>query len=44
MSQALSRIIGIDLRIEPVVFSVEEYKQEPSFGLLKKVKKYGIEI
>jgi uncharacterized protein len=44
MSDALNRVLGIDLRIEPVVFSYEEYKQEPSFGLLKEVKKYGIEV
>jgi hypothetical protein len=33
-----------DVRIEPVVFSEEEYLEVDTFGLLKEIKVNGIEI
>jgi len=36
--------IGVDTRIEPVVYSYEDYKEEQSFGLLGEVKRYGVEV
>ena len=46
--ESLLKIINktkdIDARIEPVVFSIEEFVNESDFGLLKEVKKYGLEI
>lgn len=38
------KIIGIDLRIEPLVFSVKEYEENSDFGILKEIKEKGIEI
>ncbi len=40
----IPKIIDIDLRIEPVVFSEKEFNASVVFGLLKQIKKYGIEI
>ncbi len=40
----IPKIIDIDLRIEPVVFSEKEFNASTVFGLLKQIKKYGIEI
>jgi predicted nucleotidyltransferase len=37
-------ILMSDVRIEPVVFSEEEYLEVDTFGLLKEVKENGIEI
>ena len=37
-------ILMSDVRIEPVVFSEEEYLEADTFGLLKEVKENGIEI
>ena len=36
--------IGVDARIEPVVFSYEDYIEDQSFGLLGEVKHYGVEV
>jgi len=38
------KILKSDVRIEPVVFSEEEYLEVDSFGLLKEVKENGIEV
>jgi len=38
------KIIGIDLRIEPLVFSVKDYEENSDFGILKEVKEKGIEL
>ncbi|MBT3169351.1 MAG: nucleotidyltransferase domain-containing protein [Candidatus Cloacimonetes bacterium] len=40
----IPKVIESDVRIEPVVFSQNEYEIPLSFGLLKEVKKFGIEI
>ena len=40
----IPKIIDIDLRIEPVVFSEKEFNASAVFGLLKEIKTYGIEI
>ena len=40
----MPKVIESDVRIEPVVFSQSEYETPLSFGLLKEVKKFGIEI
>jgi uncharacterized protein len=37
-------IIGIDLRIEPVVYSTADFDEPVSFGLLREIKTTGIEI
>ncbi len=34
----------VDTRIEPVVFSSKEFSDNKPAGLLKEIKKYGIEI
>lgn len=44
MLQIAPKIIDIDTRIEPVVFSFDEYQNQETYGLLKEIKKYGIEI
>ena len=44
MLQIAPMSIGIDTRIEAVVFSQEEFMEEQSFGLLREIKKTGIEI
>ena len=44
MLQIAPKIIDIDTRIEPVVFSFDEYQSQETYGLLKEIKKYGIEI
>lgn len=44
MLQIAPLTIGIDPRIETVVFSLEEFMEEQSFGLLREIKKTGIEI
>ena len=36
--------VHIDPRIEAVVFSAQEYAEEPSVGLLGEIKRSGIEI
>jgi predicted nucleotidyltransferase len=36
--------VDIDCRLEPVVFSVKDYQEENSFGLLREIKAHGIEI
>lgn len=36
--------VGIDCRIEPVVFSAIEFEEDGEFGLLKEIKSSGIEI
>lgn len=36
--------VDCDVRIEAVVISEEEFNQEPSFGVTKEVKQYGVEI
>lgn len=36
--------IGVDSRIEPVVFSYDDYKETSSLGLLEEVKRYGVEV
>ncbi len=36
--------VHIDSRIETVVFSSQEYAEEPSYGLLGEIKRSGIEI
>ena len=36
--------VHIDPRIETVVFSANEYSEEPSYGLLGEIKRTGIEI
>lgn len=38
------RILLADSRIEPVVFSYNDYLEDPSFGLLREIKEKGIEI
>ena len=38
------KVIKIDSRIEPVVFSVDEFENEGDFGLLKEIKNYGITV
>jgi uncharacterized protein len=38
------KIIGIDLRIEPLVFSVKDYEENSEFGILKEIKEQGIEL
>jgi uncharacterized protein len=44
MLQIAPKVIDIDVRIEPVVFSEKEFNEPVSYGLLKEVKKYGIEV
>ena len=44
LMKIISKVIDSDVRIEPVVFSQKEYCMSISFGLLKEVKKFGIEI
>jgi len=36
--------IGVDLRIESVVFSYDDYRERTSYGLLGEVKRYGVEV
>ena len=38
------KVIGIDLRIEPLVFSLKDYEENSNFGILKEIKEKGIEI
>ena len=38
------KVIGIDLRIEPLVFSLKDYEENSNFGILKEVKEKGIEV
>lgn len=38
------KVLGPDVRIEPVVFSEEEFLEVDSFGLLKEVKENRIEV
>jgi predicted nucleotidyltransferase len=42
--KAMEKIIEIDLRLEPVVFSSYDYDNNYHFGLLKEVKQSGVEI
>ncbi len=44
MLQIAPKVIGIDVRIEPVVFSDKEFNELNVYGLLKEVKDYGIEV
>ncbi len=44
MLQIAPKVIDIDVRIEPVVFSNEEFNESNLYGLLKEVKDYGIEV
>ena len=44
LMKIIPKVIDSDVRIEPVVFSQKEYGVPVSFGLLKEVKKFGIEI
>ncbi len=44
MLQIAPKAIDIDVRIEPVVFSDEEFSEANLYGLLKEVKNYGIEV
>jgi len=37
-------IIGIDIRIEPIVFSVKDYEEDSDFGILKEIRENGVEI
>ena len=36
--------VECDARIEAIVISEEDFNQEPSFGVTKEVKQYGVEI
>jgi hypothetical protein len=36
--------VYIDPRIETVVFSSDEYSEEPSYGILGEIKRSGIEV
>ena len=36
--------VHIDPRIETVVFSSQDYAEDPSYGLLSEIKRTGIEI
>ena len=38
------KVIGIDLRIEPLVFSSKDYEENSDFGILKEIKEKGIEL
>jgi uncharacterized protein len=38
------KVIGIDLRIEPLVFSSKDYYENSNYGVLKEIKEKGIEI
>ncbi|MBC8384381.1 MAG: nucleotidyltransferase domain-containing protein [Candidatus Cloacimonetes bacterium] len=40
----IPKVIDSDVRIEPVVFSKKEYDDPVSYGLLKEIKNYGVEI
>jgi predicted nucleotidyltransferase len=44
MLQIAPKVVDIDVRIEPVVFSEKEFNEPISYGLLKEVKEYGIEV
>ena len=44
MLQIAPKVIDIDVRMEPVVFSNEEFSESNLYGLLKEVKNYGIEV
>lgn len=44
MLQIAPKVIDIDVRIEPVVFSNKEFSESNLYGLLKEVKEYGIEV
>lgn len=44
MLEIAPKVLDIDWRIEPVVFSLYEYENESDFGILKEVKKYGVEV
>ena len=44
MLQIAPKAVDIDVRIEPVVFSDEEFSEANLYGLLKEVKNYGIEV
>lgn len=44
MLQIAPKVINIDVRIEPVVFSEKEFNDPNVYGLLKEVKEYGIEV
>lgn len=38
------KAVGIDLRIEPLVFSLKDYEEDSDFGVLKEIKEQGNEI
>jgi len=38
------KVIGIDLRIEPIVFSSKDYNENSDFGVLREIKEKGIEL
>lgn len=44
MLQIAPKVVDIDVRIEPVVFSDKEFNESNLYGLLKEVKAYGIEV
>jgi len=44
MLQIAPRAVEVDARIEPVVFSDEEFEEAQSFGLLREIKSHGLEI
>ncbi len=44
MLQIAPKVIDIDVRIEPVVFSDKEFNESNLYGLLKEIKDYGIEV
>lgn len=44
MLQIAPKVVDIDVRIEPVVFSDKEFNGSDLYGLLKQVKDYGIEV
>lgn len=44
MLQIAPKVVDIDARIEPVVFSDKEFNESDLYDLLKQVKDYGIEV
>ncbi len=44
MLSVAPKVVHIDPRIETVIFSSNEYSEEPSYGLLGEIKRTGIEI
>ncbi|MCX7000015.1 MAG: nucleotidyltransferase domain-containing protein [Candidatus Sumerlaeota bacterium] len=44
MLKIAPRAVEVDTRIEPVVFSNEEFEETQSFGLLRVIKSHGLEI